>query len=229
MSFTATAMAPGAVEREAGWRAQGAARGASGGSRYSSFMAVTRLGSSRGSAGQSPLVLGAVTIGLGLTAHLVGGGSAVDCAPLLLAAVIAVVTTLAAQRAVAPAYRGAPIAVGLLGVGQLGMHLALSSHEAADPAATSVLGLSCGWIVTHTVATAVLAVLLLGAHQSAELALHLLSHARERIVMRIVFVAPRDECVDRSPAPEKRHVSRRSQQWRYGTAQSRRGPPALLA
>lgn len=191
--------------------------------------AVTRLGSLRGFVGQSPCGLGAATIGLGLTAHVLGGGRAVDCAPLLLASAIAVVTTLVAQRVAVPAYRGAPIAVALLGVGQFGMHVALSSHGATDPAAASLLGLSCGLIVTHSVATALLAVLLLGAHQAAELALHLLSRARRHMDVRITVAPPVDAVMGWTPAPESGHRSRGDQQWRYGVARPRRGPPALLA
>lgn len=174
-------------------------------------------------------MLGGATIGLGVTAHVLGGGTSIDCAPLLLAAVIAVVTTLVAQRLAAPAYGGAPIAVAVLGAGQFGMHLALRGHETADPAVRSFLGLSCGVIVAHTIATALLAVLLLGAQQSAELALHLISRVRQRVDVRIVFVAPSDEDPDQASTPGERHESRRSQQWRYGVVQPRRGPPALVA
>jgi len=72
-------------------------------------------------------MLPSASVVLGVAAHVLGGGGAVDCVPLLVAAALGVLTTFAAQRVAGTTYRGAPLAVAMLGVGQLGIHPALSA------------------------------------------------------------------------------------------------------
>ena len=177
---------------------------------------------------------------LGVAAHVLGGGgAAVDCVPLLVAAALGVLTAFAAQRVAGITYRGTPIAVAMLGVGQLAIHLtlsaSLSSHFEAVPehaslGLLSVLGLRCGLLAAHATATAVLVVLLFGAHQSAESALHLFSHARRCTRMRIVLAPPRaDGRITTVVMAPDRVLAFAAQQWRPGQATSRRGPPVAFA
>jgi hypothetical protein len=186
------------------------------------------------------LVLTSASVVLGVAAHVLGGGgAAVDCVPLLVAAALGVLTTFAAQRVAGITYRGAPIAVAMLGVGQLAIHLtlsaSLSSHFEAVPehaslGLLSVLGLRCGLLAAHAAATAVLVVLLFGAHRSAESALHLFSHARRCTRMRIVLAPPRaDGRITTVVTAPDRVLAFAAQQWRPGQATSRRGPPLALA
>jgi hypothetical protein len=201
--------------------------------------AVTRPAPDAALSRRSPLVLTSASVVLGVAAHVLGGGgAAVDCVPLLVAAALGVLTTFAAQRVAGFTYRGAPIAVAMLGVGQLGIHLALSaslnSHFEAVPEHASlellsVLGLRCGLLAAHAAATAVLVVLLFGAHRSAESALHLFSHAR-RCALRIVLAPPRsDGRITAVVAAPDRVPAFVAQQWRPGEATSRRGPPPAFA
>lgn len=188
--------------------------------------AATGLGSLR----QPPALLAAVAVGLGVGAHILGGGVAVDCVPLLLAAALGVISALTAQRLAGQTYHGASIAVLALSVGQFAMHVALNGHLATDSATDSFLGLNCSLVATHTVATALLAVLLLGAHQCTELALHLLFCAARRVSVRITLVllpSPDQTVMVTTAAPAWERVSRSGQQWCHGIARPRRGPPAL--
>lgn len=180
----------------------------------------------------------AATILLGVIAHVAGGGgAALDCLPLMAAAVLGVATTHAAQRFAAHTYRGVPAAAALLVVGQAGMHLALSmsldTHldsiaAQSGPAPVLVLKLSGGLIVAHAAATALLMILLLGTHQSAELALHVLVHACRAVRTLVAPARPPTwtglttvgPCLAREPA------ALGSEQWRYGPVRPRRGPPS---
>ncbi|HEX4251045.1 MAG TPA: hypothetical protein VH008_24480 [Pseudonocardia sp.] len=202
--------------------------------------AVTRLAPDAAPPCRSPLVLTGATVVLGLAAHVLGGGGAVlDCAPLLVAAALGVATALAARRVAGLTYRGAPVAVGMLGIGQLGMHLALSASlsahiaaapDHASPGHIAVLGLRCGLLAAHAGATAVLVVLLFGAHQSAESALHLISHARHCVHLPAVLASPRaDERTTALPPAPDRVLDFAAQQWRSGLARPRRGPPTAFA
>ena len=202
--------------------------------------AVTRPAPAAALSRRSPLVLTSASVVLGVAAHVLGGGGAViDCVPLLVAAALGVFTTFAAQRVAGLTYRGAPIAVAMLGIGQLGIHLALSaslsSHFQAVPehaslGLLSVLGLRCGLVTAHAAATAVLVVLLFGAHRSAESALHLFSHARRCAHLRIVLAPPRaDGRITAVVAAPDRVPAFAAQQLRPGQATSRRGPPPAFA
>jgi hypothetical protein len=202
--------------------------------------AVTRPAPDAALSRRSPLMLTSASVVLGVAAHVLGGGgAAVDCVPLLVAAALGVLTTFAAQRVAGITYRGAPIAVAMLGVGQLGIHLTLSaslnSHFEAVPEHASlellsVLGLRCGLLAAHAAATAVLVVLLFGAHRSAESAHHLFSHARRCTHLRIVLAPPRsDGRITAVVAAPDRVPAFAAQQWQPGQATSRRGPPLAFA
>lgn len=133
------------------------------------------------------MVLAVAAVVLGVGAHVVGGGDAsLSCLPLLAAALAGVGATLVADR-VAGYSRGAGPAACLLGVGQLAMHLLLRQSLSLHPTAAEavvrgtpfrVLGLSCELVAAHTIASAVLVILLLGTQRSVELVVRPLTRAR---------------------------------------------------
>lgn len=176
------------------------------------------------------------TIGLGVLAHVLGGGAApIDCLPLWAGTLLAVIGTLMAQRAMGGTTRAVVSASALLGLGQFGMHLALSTavirhtHSQAGRSGLSaelLSTLSCGLVAAHATAAMLLVVLMLGAHQSVELTLRVLTQLCRRVGL-LVSPAPDDHIVTSGlvvasdPIATGRH-------WRYGSIRSRRGPPVLL-
>jgi hypothetical protein len=173
-----------------------------------------------------------------LAAHVLGGGRPVlHFIPLLAAAALGVLTTFIAARAAGITYRPGSVAFTMLGAGQLGMHLILSVSASdhpdlmmaqGSPGLISLFGLGCGVLATHTAATAVMAILLLGAHQSASAAFHLMCRAYRRLRV-LVVLAPRS---DDGPSPAvvpspDRQVVFSGQQWCRGLARPRRGPPRV--
>lgn len=186
-------------------------------------------------------MLAGCTIVLGVAAHVLGGGGdGIECLPLLVAATSGVATALAARRIAGHTHRGAAAAVTLLGIGQLGMHLALSvslsthleSMTAQSPLPPPhVLGLTCGLVLAHTATTGLLVVLLLGAHRSADLAFHLLSHAPCRSRWLVVPAPRRSDwrLLATNPNPEWTTAALLvAQQWHYGPVRPRRGPPRMF-
>lgn len=163
---------------------------------------------------QSPPVLAALTVGLGLAAHLLRGGTSIDCLPLLAAAGVGVLTTLSAQRAAGGAYYGALAAVTVLGIGLWGLHIAFG-----DP-----LG-------GHAPGTTLLVIFLLGAHQAVEAALHLLARGPHRWIAHIVAAPPvAAYATDEIPSPRFPIVRDRvTRYWGYGLSRPRRGPPPAFA
>ncbi|WP_028937348.1 hypothetical protein [Pseudonocardia spinosispora] len=189
---------------------------------------------------RSPVVLAAGTIVLGVAAHVLGGGGgAVESLPLLMATTFGVATTLAARRVAGRTCRGAAGAAALLGIGQFGMHLALSVSVSNhfDPitehsSQQHILGLSCGLVLAHTLTTALLVVLVLGAHRSAELALRLLSHT-PRVPRLLMVLMPRRsdrQFVAVTPSPELTTAALLvAQRLHNGPVGPRRGPPRVFA
>lgn len=172
--------------------------------------------------------LAAATVVLGVAAHVVGGGGAdVNCAPLVAAALFAVTTTFVADRLV-DYRRGCGIgAVTLVGTGQLVMHVELSGALAGHASPTGIgLGLTCGLVVTHAVATGAIVVMLLGVQRTLELPLRLASQSRAWLWALILPpTKPLDEtppwasCIVDDEVPAAiRHA------W-HGLTDRRRGPP----
>ncbi len=167
-------------------------------------------------------------IAFGLVAHIVGGsGADWSCVPLVAASGLAALATLGADRLIGYHSRAAGPAIALLGGGQLAMHLALSGalDLHADRFASSGMGLTCGVVVAHAVATGALSVLLLGAQRSMALLAALLDRAAR--LVRIWFRGPgavtetgERPVVEVAPGAAVRLL-------RYGPVRPRRGPPVI--
>ena len=199
--------------------------------------AVTRAQFREGLPRRSPLLMVGATVGLGIVAHVLGGGPApVDCLPLWGGTLLAVVGTLTAQRAMRGSPRMVFSASALLGLGQFGMHMALStalirhSHPAGDRSEDSeevLSSFSCGLVAAHTAAAMLLVILLMGAHYSVALALRVLAALCRRVGLLVVSPSPDDHVVT-STRVIGFDPGATGQRWRYGSVHSRRGPPLLL-
>jgi len=174
-------------------------------------------------------MLAGTTVALGMAAHALGGGG-VDLSrlPLIVAALAGVAATLAADRVAGYHRRTGAGVVGLVGGGQLAMHLVLSRSLTAHTSLAEIeSGLSCGLVAAHAVATGVLIALVLGVQRVLDLPITLVSRARTWLWTRFaITLVPSDEFsgVPAIPADEHIHAIRMA---RHGRVRSRRGPPAV--
>lgn len=188
---------------------------------------------------QSPPVLAALTVGLGLAAHLVSGGRSIECLPLLAAAGIGVLTALSTRRIAGQVYDGAFAAVTLLGVGLWGAHIALSEplnglgngESLAAESARITGGFNHGVLAVHAPGTTLLVIFLLGACQAVEVALHLLALGRQRWIVCIVAAPPATAYAVRKVFSSRFETirNRGARHWGYGLSRPRRGPPLTFA
>ncbi|HEY1969147.1 MAG TPA: hypothetical protein VGH89_14455 [Pseudonocardia sp.] len=176
-------------------------------------------------------VLASATAGLGLMAHVLGGGGvSLSCLPLIAAAVAGVLFTLLADRISGYQRRASLGMIGLVGGGQLAMHLSLNASLPGHAAAEHVgLGLTCGLVVTHAISTGVLIGLMLGLPRLLELPVALLARASAWFWPGwYVVLVPVDHVSDAvtttSPAPAGTDAVRMDY---YGPVRPRRGPPVL--
>jgi hypothetical protein len=175
-------------------------------------------------------VLALATAALGPIAHVLGGGGThLTCLPLIAAALAGVLCTLLADRISGYQRRASMGMIGLVGGGQLAMHVSLNAslpeHVSVDHAG---LGLTCDLVVTHAIATGLLIGLILGMPRLLEPPMRLLSRASAWFWPGwCVVLVPADNvsgAVPTSPAPAGNDAVRMD---RYGPVRPRRGPPLL--
>jgi hypothetical protein len=179
-------------------------------------------------------LLALTTVAVGVAAHLLGGGGATLRGLPLVAAVLAgVAATVLADRLVGYHRRVGAGAVGLVGGGQLLMHLLLSGALSEHPDPPAGLGpvLSCGVVLAHAGATGVLVAALLGTQRLLELPLSLISRARGwlRVTRWTVPVAADGRIAACVLAPATRAAASVVRIDPFGVSRSRRGPPAPAA
>lgn len=164
--------------------------------------------------------IAAVVPGLGI--HLLGAGSRVSCAAILIAVLVGLLPTMFAHHTLRNSLRSAVQAALTVSIGQLAMHVSLTLPT-LSPQVSPTNVQSARLLLAHGLVTTVVMAYLLGLQRTLQLIFEM--YARLRTWLRVTFSVPCSGPVLTSlPHYAMRLAFARSAR---ATSHGRRGPPRL--